>query len=68
VIVWDKNKDSLVENAATVEAAILDMGIPVVVEDFKLKDVWYGTIPGMVMPNMRSPMVEVQDMSELILL
>jgi hypothetical protein len=68
VIVWDADREKAIEKAAKVDKLMQKLGIPAVVEDFNLKDVWYGTIPGMVRADLRAPMVYVHDLSSLILL
>jgi len=68
IIVWDTDKKKTVAAAEMVEKVIQDMGICAVMEDYNLKDVWYGSVPGVVRANLKPPMVVVEDVSKLIVL
>lgn len=41
-------------------------GVPVIVENYNLKDVWLGSIPGIFRANIVPPMIMVEDISSLI--
>lgn len=60
----------LYEHEADTEAAqfLRESGIPTVVEDYNLRDVWLGSIPGMFRSNIVPPMMCIEDVSSLIAL
>lgn len=66
IVIWDKSEEEIQKKVELLEECIFGMGIPCVVEDYNLKDVWYGTIPGMVRANIKPPMILVNDVSELV--
>ena len=55
-------------NVTIVERTLNDRGIVTVDQEHNFKDVWYGTIPGMVRSNVFAPILPVHDVSSLLVL
>ena len=62
-----KTKDAE-EKAKEIETVLNELGIVALIENYNLKDVWMGTIPGMVRSNVLAPILGVGDVSSLLVL
>lgn len=66
LIFYNEDKDQLDEQLTDIDINLQNMSIPHIVETTNLKDIWWGTLPGIFRANLNPPIVSLMNLKELM--
>ncbi|WP_333595637.1 hypothetical protein [Anaerospora hongkongensis] len=67
ILFWNQDTDSLEIAIRQAETAMKELGIPCIIENYNLKDIFWGSLPGLFRANLTPPAVKLKDMTEIFI-
>lgn len=67
LIFYNEDKEQLDKQLNDIDKNLQTMHIPHIVETSNLKDIWWGTLPGIFRANLNPPIVSLLDLKEIML-